>query len=126
LPAEVISHVNTFEAASGLQVRLDISFVDYFAKEDRVAVCYRVAGAGVAIVINRPKWEVSSYERQENIMMHELGHCVLNREHYDAEIYDTKLGQRVPASIMNTAVLPEYIYVSKRDYYLMELFSVLN
>lgn len=52
---------------------------DNFMSSAYYGVCYR--NATRYIHINNKKWEDLSYMQKEILIFHELGHCVLNKEH---------------------------------------------
>lgn len=55
---------------------------------------------------------------QKMILYHELGHCVLGREHNDVN-----LPSGLPASIMNSWIIDDIYFIQHEDYYLNELFN---
>lgn len=70
------------------------------------------------ITIRKDTWESMSEEEQQELIFHELGHCVLARSHRD----DVS-PQGIPMSIMNSFMIPQPIYQYNQDYYLRELFK---
>lgn len=60
---------------------------------------------------------------REMIIYHELGHCVLNREHDGRHII--RNGQSIPKSIMYPHIFDRGDYILNHSYYLDELFSGL-
>lgn len=62
-------------------------------------------------------WESASIADKEQLIYHELGHCVLGRKHLDG-----KLDSGIPISIMNTFHFDRSTYVYYHDYYMRELF----
>lgn len=68
-------------------------------------------------------WNNSGYYGREMVVFHELGHCVLNRGHYEAEF-----SNGVCKSIMNSGTSGcQWAYNSQnREYYLGELFDVIS
>lgn len=56
----------------------------------------------------------------EQIMMHELGHCILRLDHNDTQDHDH------PVSIMNTYHFSGYWYAKNREKYLDQLFLGVN
>ena len=57
----------------------------------------------------------------EEVVFHELGHCVLKRLHIEEMI--TK---DVPLSLMYPIMVSEEVYMGYRGYYMMELFSHIS
>lgn len=73
------------------------------------------------IVLNQGGWKVYGEFSREIVIFHELGHCILHREHDDRTI--ERNGETIPISIMNAHVLDVNDYLLNRDYYLQELFQ---
>ena len=83
-----------------------------------------------SIGINRIWWERASHLERENIIFHELGHCVLHRHHDNEEIEmtlncdaDHPVKTSIPKSIMTQKMMPENYYLKLRDEYWHELFQ---
>lgn len=74
----------------------------------------------IAINIDPDYWEDADEGERESLIMHEFGHCVLQRDHDDAWI--TMGGQRIPRSVMNSYVFSGSLYLAFKDYYMKELF----
>lgn len=68
------------------------------------------------VVIDLEFWEGAELMERENLMFHELGHCVLNKDHND------ELTNGFPSSIMNSCLMDSRMYELNRDFYLFELF----
>lgn len=69
------------------------------------------------IALNKDFWDQASPLVREELLFHELGHCVLNREH-------AKTSARAPQpSIMVPNILPEEDYKAFRNEYILELFT---
>jgi len=70
------------------------------------------------ITLDKKFWRNASDLRKETLLYHELGHCVLLRDH---------TSKRLPtgeyASIMTPYILPEKDYIAHHEYYVMELFD---
>lgn len=69
------------------------------------------------IVLNTTHWEKLSLASKEQLIYHELGHCVLGRPH------ETRLENKTPVSLMYPYHLGTEIYVSNYASYISELFS---
>jgi hypothetical protein len=94
---------------------VDIS-VSNAIKAPILAVCYQT----------EKRIEVAKYfldkngddtQTLESVLFHELGHCVLGRQHLN----DSR--DNLPMSLMNKNAVPGSLYWSNREYYLDELFS---
>ncbi len=73
------------------------------------------------IVLNQDGWKAYGEFSREIVIFHELGHCILHREHDNGTV--ERNGETIPASIMNKHVLDVEDYLLNRDYYLQELFQ---
>ena len=69
------------------------------------------------IVVNPLHWDKASESDREALLMHELGHCVLRREHKPGDAPDG-----TPQSIMRAISPYGTTYLAKRAFYLNELF----
>jgi hypothetical protein len=73
------------------------------------------------IELNKPYWEAISYFGKEQLLFHELGHCVLNRGHRN-DLGQVGIYFNVPMSIMYYMAFGETAYYqANRTYYLQEL-----
>jgi hypothetical protein len=73
------------------------------------------------IVVIKSWWDVSSEEKKEMMIFHELAHHQLNRlEHVDIEV--TISGKRIKYSILNQEIPTAGDYNSFKEHYLQELF----
>ena len=105
----------------GRNTDLSKLFMDFRTLSDqrRAGECVRVSGRGIIIRMNSTWWPLHLNDQErENVVFHELGHCVLNREHSSG--IDVELG--IPASVMYPSPLPPGVYTRFRKYYVDELF----
>lgn len=87
---------------------------------DYIAYCSRVNNnQNPKITVNGKFWTALSGVYREQLLFHELGHCLLNRVHEGDNFYN-------PHSIMNKTLFSDQIYKSNYDYFLKELFSGLD
>ena len=71
-----------------------------------------------------PEWKTYESNLQEQIIYHELGHCVLNREHVTTKWSPSEIETDVPASIMNATELDSNdLYTPYHDHFMQELFA---
>ncbi len=70
------------------------------------------------IRINPDQWQTLGETGRQILLFHELGHCVLNRDHRTDRRED-----RSPASIMFPSLLNPIVYRRDREYYQHELFE---
>ena len=88
------------------------------------AVCWSNNGIGQKVEIRRSRWNDLSEESREQLIYHELGHCVLNKEHHNG-YEDGSTGYWCPSSIMNPFTFTEWqieeCYTPDRFDYIKEL-----
>jgi hypothetical protein len=79
------------------------------------------AGSTPTITIDQRRWNIGDAVDHERIILHEMGHCVLNRSHHDD---DTSLNS--DKSMMNPVITlsSRNFYLRHRQEYLNELFRV--
>ncbi len=104
---------------------------DYPANSQAIGTCIRGQGS-LVITIRKSFWyqEISfkNYAR-EALVFHELGHCILNREHFitgEAEslVYESyKFKSFIDRSYMNHLIGDQRHYREYRQYYVDELFD---
>lgn len=76
-------------------------------------------GAGTPrIRLNRERWGWQTEATKEHVMYHELGHCVLQRDHVPTWV-DGK-----PTSLMYEQIFDNALYLQHRRYYVQELFNL--
>jgi hypothetical protein len=80
-------------------------------------VCEYSAGSTPTITISQTAWESSTESEREELVFHELGHCVLHKTH-QAGI--TEAG--IPQSLMNPAKIDGSVYSKNKAFYLSKLF----
>jgi hypothetical protein len=83
-----------------------------------LGVCYMGTGQ---IRINQNLWRVLNNLSREELIFHELGHCLFNRYHENSLLPNGR-----PASIMNQYHLGATIYSGNYRYYLEEFFDVMG
>lgn len=119
-----VSNASLFENIYDVRVTVTVKFTDdmppdeyglcqYYGQNDRRNIIY----------INRAWWEQAGFYSRQQLMFHELGHCVLGLKHKQGL---TPLGEYVnaPASIMYAVPFGEYgVYQENLQYYWNELNS---
>jgi len=70
-----------------------------------------------------PGWKTMDMYSQQELVFHELGHCVLGRMHVLAVLPNTDPNAGNPVSIMYPIMLRPFNYAAMQDYYLQELFD---
>ncbi len=105
-----VDYKHRFERHYGKPVSVGINFGEM---ENAVGVCYYVTGN---IEIDKDYWDSVGESAREELIFHELGHCVLNKEHNEYMMGDC------PASIMYPELTPG-CYDKHKEYYIKELFD---
>lgn len=70
-----------------------------------------------AVFILESYWDLASIADKEQLVFHELGHCLLDRKHLTGV-----LGSGIQISIMDILHFDRSTYVYYHDYYMRELF----
>jgi len=78
---------------------------------DKPGICHRGAGATPTVIIDRKRWDDASKTQRELLIFHELGHCILERDHVDHR------------SIMQPFLMRDVEYKHDKLYYINELFT---
>jgi len=85
---EILVHFSTFESEAitrGVEIdllELHVSaFVEEIESEKVVGQCSAYSDGSKEIVFDEDYWNNSNMNEREYLVFHELGHCVLNREH---------------------------------------------
>lgn len=91
-----------------------------------IGVCEQGPFQAPRVLVGRAAWRARSDAGREALIFHELGHCLLGRDHRDdltaLRLQDGRSGY-APASLMNTRGVRPDLYASDRNYYLSELFK---
>lgn len=117
-----------FEAAAkerGLSYDASLSALETglenISEEDVVGECYWNSHAPELVNIDLPFWNSASDLDREYVMFHELGHCVLFREHDNSE---NDQGYCLSIMASGTTDCVSAYWEENRAYYLDELFGV--
>jgi hypothetical protein len=116
---ELEEYVERFEELSegSIDAREAGLIVTFGDLEGAVAgICKTKDGQSPTIIIDSEYWADADEFFKENLMFHELGHCLLNRDHRNEWDDDG------PVSIMNSYLIPSF-YEKSRESYIEELFS---
>ncbi len=116
---DFMPYVKVFESISGIPVHIDIMYSDLTAK-GWAGECAKYSSGYREILIDRATWNLLGSPGKEEEILHELGHCILNRDH---DNFFTVIGtDTIPESIMYFQVFGDWnYYTDNRDYYLREL-----
>jgi hypothetical protein len=99
---------------------LIVQSVQDLPSTDEMGVCSQGAGTTPTIQISQPLWDSLDANGQQELLFHELGHCVLNRVH------ETSENNGVPVSVMSPVFLGSDLYDANRTQYMHELFTGTN
>ena len=119
---EFYPHVITFQQLCRAEVKVNIKFGDL--PDGDIGRCKYLPDFSFldSIIIDRKSWDRLKHWEREQLLFHELGHCVLGRPHEDAMIIGP-LEKEMPASIMHSSkMIPEYRLF--QEYYINELCSL--
>lgn len=120
---ELVQQFDNFQyEADAHGITLDIvDIIVVFGEMDEdevIGYCWQRDNMTPLVVISQEFWQTASIVEQEILMFHELGHCLLNKEH------DNRLDiNGMPNSIMNEYILDEYYYETYREDYLQQFFG---
>lgn len=120
---EFVEYVILFENEYGSSIG-DVSIGFNEQSENVIGVCKKMDDIYRQIEIDREYWETASKEAKMGLIFHELGHCVLDREH-DSEYFKYNglhMRGEVPASLMFPYNFYSSHYNELEDYYKYELF----
>jgi Zn-dependent protease with chaperone function len=92
--------------------------VDEAGESGGRGVCQVASGETPVITVSAEAWATSTEEEREELIFHELGHCVLGLAHQGGIN-----AQGIPASLMNPYKIHGGIYRQFKDYYLAQLFA---
>ena len=92
IEAELKIHFDTFVSeaqAKGLNISLDQidigAYVENIEKGGTLGQCKSYSDGSKQIVIDQPFWDRASELEREYVVFHELGHCLLGRDHDDTK-----------------------------------------
>lgn len=110
--------VDLFELEQKVNVDIEIKFAKL--ELPAVGMCYYYQYENgsrefVNIEIDPDYWQITSETKKEVLLFHELGHCVLGRDHDEQRVYYT-----VPKSIMYPYLF-DFAFQKYRSYYVEEL-----
>ena len=100
-------------------VHLSMTFGNIRVKKNDTTVgyCARDPLGGMVIKIHTPTWVKMNVYQQEELLFHEMAHCLIGRDHCGA------VGDEGPISIMYPHILDGTYYKDHREELVDELFS---
>jgi hypothetical protein len=115
--------------AHGFNVRQNIKNTKIYFKDlskfgtgSLAGICYENSNK---VFIDPGYWQSPEFSaiKRQNLILHELGHCVLGREHDQSKTYIRSAKSFKPNSIMYPKILNDDEYLSKINQYDDELFD---
>jgi hypothetical protein len=124
IDTEIAYFYNTFENVCDKQVNIPVrieSLEDYNTEETNiVGLCIVYPNGYKQIKIDNNFWDNATYNAKESLIYHEIGHCLLDREHNNNQILHD--GYVINESIMNSFNIGNFWFYEKyKDYYYQEL-----
>ena len=98
---------------------VSVQFSNKLDNDTEVIGFCRVVGPVKLIKINASYWSSATYSEREELIFHEMAHCLLKREHCNEKTDD---GSRY-VSIMSEYSGSKIEYMANREEYVEELFS---
>lgn len=121
---DLASYVKLFESKYNLKTSTSVQFGE--TKTPVVGYCSD-DGINRNIVINKDEFQKMTAPQKENLMLHELGHCELNRDHTEEK--ESFEYYTVPKSLMFPYIfntLEIKAYSKDKEKYLIELIQNKN
>ena len=114
-----ISQLNTHGREDVINKSITLRFIDDIPTPvgGKGVILGHCIGPSGLVEISRKSWAWLSPTQKEILILHELGHCVLNRGHDD----EVLPGMNAHLSIMSTYLLSSVNFENKYDYYIKEL-----
>jgi hypothetical protein len=85
-------------------------------------VCFEYPDGTKEVIIKKSWWDANNnHNYRESLIFHELGHCVLGRDHLDDTAANTEDSFKI--SMMNSVIVAPEDYQPHRDQYHEELFT---
>lgn len=115
-------YIHRFEQNYGHKIDISIAFDKL--EGDAVGECWKWDGFHEEIRVDRGWWDMNEDDlAREQLIFHELGHCILDRGHVSARRVWIDGETRAPVSIMYPYVFSDiYHYEIHHDEYVNELF----
>jgi len=126
-----LPYVQNFELA-GVSEGKDVKITDLIVafgdtpSMNETGVCEIADNETPKVTINQRIWNTLSNTDRQEVVFHELGHCVLRRRHQSSEMMGFGGMTRIPESIMYPYRIPGTTYQAHIAQYHDELFSKSN
>lgn len=113
-------YINSF--IQEFDVRVKVPIILKKLEASKAGICFVWSDGYREIQINSLKWELFTEEQKEQLIFHELGHCVLNLNHDDSPMPNKSY---CPNSIMRSFMFSKFealrCYVPERLHYMENL-----
>lgn len=115
------------EQGKDIQINnLIVSFDKKVIEAKALGICTTGNGITPTITINPEAWKYwddnNMESSKEQVMFHELGHCVLNREHNEVTVKTLDTNSNIQVSIMFPYFMDSKYYEGNYNHYVNELF----
>lgn len=125
---EFSGFVQTFESTSaglGQDMTINDLVLEFGSTPsmNETGVCEITEGETPRVTINERIWTNLTLMDRQEVIFHELGHCVLRRKHQEGTVTVGGYWGTIPNSIMYPYRIPGSIYEPNQEYYDEELFD---
>lgn len=123
---EFTTYTKFFEDSAklyGVKINMNnliVRFVDSYPVQGWVGLCERGNGVSKFVTFKKSYYDKQSVEVKYTLVLHELGHCILNRPHVEGYLKD-----KCPKSLMHPNDNLFGCFFKNQDYYFKELFGLL-
>jgi hypothetical protein len=119
---QFIPHIVKFSNITGRVVDVTMRFSEL--KDDYVGMCTIYKSGRRVVEIDESFWNESDYNEREELIFHELGHCVLNRRHSETMATHPEYNYKFPNSIMYPYVFGHRSFYERfKEHYYQELIN---
>lgn len=117
---DFVEYVHRFEQETGREVKVPIIFSN--VSDEYAGVCEYYNDGYRLIRISSFHWDRLTEFGKEELIYHELGHCVLNRDHTEDFTIVSPYRYSIPNSIMYPYLFGDaFFYYLFREHYVQEL-----
>lgn len=111
--------VNSFQAE--FNKRVSVPIVLKAIDKQNAGVCLVYSNGYREIQINSLYWDSYSHEQREQLIYHELGHCVLNKDHNNGHLPESSCPMSIMRSFMFNSYEINECYLPEHNHYMEEL-----
>lgn len=116
------AYVKQFESDFNVKVKIPIVFEKL--NPHYAGTCYIWSDGYRQISINKNHWDSYSEEQREQLIFHELGHCVYNLGHND--LHENNCPVSIMRSFMFSSYESENCYLPNRESYIEDLLNSIQ